>query len=140
MVVVDHVLAKEGYGSLNLVDLAAGDVGMSLRTHAVPAGDGTFLPTSTHVTPPLWRQVQATDLDDDGQLDLVLAGLGGPIVLAGQGNGDFGPAVPFVGLGGHVVVGDVDQDGDTDMISGDATMNTGSGVHQLTLVRQLGAP
>ncbi|HVS10078.1 MAG TPA: VCBS repeat-containing protein [Planctomycetota bacterium] len=94
-------------------------------------GDGTFGPATFYASDSGSRDVVAADLDGDGILDLATCniGAGGPLdsqsmaVLIGKGNGSFEPPVLYAGSASPqllgvtgIVAGDVDSDGDLDVM------------------------
>ena len=89
------------------------------------AGDGTFAPAASYPTGPgtFPKHVEVGDITGDGVLDLVSANqdsLDGTdvTVFAGLGDGTFAPGVayPACGRPHQTAVGDVDLDGDEDVV------------------------
>jgi hypothetical protein len=121
--------------------------GMSVQT-LLGNGDGTFRsgPSTTLNQIPL--AVAATgDFNKDGKADLVVTvydlfttGLDFVVVLPGNGDGTFGPAVSVAGSGSSLVgsitaaVGDFNGDGNLDIITGiETTGSTIQGILQVAL-------
>lgn len=78
-------------------------------SQSIPAGSG-LLP------PPF------ADLNQDGAVDLVVGGPTGVTVLLGFGDGGFATAQPFASPGSVTALGDVDNDGDVDILASDGTV------------------
>jgi hypothetical protein len=144
--VVEHGAAPAGERplyrfliSLVLVSLVlAGGLVALVRAQSWQPDDGVFNPSGVPSLP--FSQPRFADLDQDGDQDLVLGGLGGGLLyLRNDGSAAAAHFVP----GGSVldvvdaqdaemaVFGDLDQDGDLDLIAGGASglqlyRNTGS--------------
>jgi hypothetical protein len=111
-------------------DLALGDAsGGHVR---VAAGDGTGHFTSLHVYGQVSSQVLsvvATDVEGDGDLDLVASGDAAPsfqtsiAVLRSAGDGSFRLVSRWVTGGANVTVGDFTEDGLPDLVSEDSALH-----------------
>ncbi len=64
-----------------------------------------------------WGDVRVADMDRDGHTDLVVAGPDRLMVYPGLGDGSFGDPIPVAEGPRYVEVGDVDADGDLDVVS-----------------------
>jgi hypothetical protein len=91
-------------------------------------GDGTFQNPKTFSVGSTPQGLQAADVDGDGKLDLVVTNngtlgsstdLGNVMVLLGNGNGTFQPAVPYTAGANPVfsLVADINGDGKPDLIT-----------------------
>jgi hypothetical protein len=86
-------------------------------------GDGTFQPAATYPagTPNLPQGIKLGDLNNDGQLDAVLASTDGLGVLLNQGGGTFGPAasypVTMTGNPNSMALADLNNDGWLDVVT-----------------------
>jgi FG-GAP-like repeat len=64
-----------------------------------------------------WGDVRVADMDGDGHADLVVAGPERLMVYPGIGDGSFGAPVPVAEGPHYVEVGDIDADGDLDIVA-----------------------
>jgi Bacterial Ig-like domain (group 3)/FG-GAP-like repeat len=135
---VAYPLPEQGLGvaigDLNgdgIPDLAA--LGMSTLTIMLGNGDGSFRAgPAVSLGPSDSSAIKIADLNGDGKADLVVTNLfyngsteGGVIVLLGNGDGTFQPAVEYDSGGleaRNVAVADVNGDGHLDLV----TINCGS--------------
>ncbi len=104
-------------GHLDLVSCASGANPVN-----VYLGDGTghFAAAPDVVLPDLPFALDLADLNADGRLDLVSAGNAGVAVRLGDGTGGFALAAPGgPARSSALVVGDVDNDGDLDVVTTD---------------------
>ena len=123
----------DGDGDLDIAEAVNGQNRLMLND-----GSGTFLNvTATHMPASPWsltEDVVLGDIDGDGDLDLVFAENGytcGPyptLIHRNDGNGVFtnlgAPQLPLTnGLTEAVAFGDVDGDGDLDLICGNRSFN-----------------
>ena len=119
----------DGDGDLDLLTANTGNDNVSVLLND---GSGNFTAPATNPTPP-WvcfmapYSVVLGDVDSDGDLDLLTANYGGNTVsvLLNDGSGNFtAPATnpnPAVGNGPRsVALGDVDGDGDLDLLTANA--------------------
>jgi hypothetical protein len=119
------LLDADADGDLDLV------VPTAIRAVSLNDGRGNFTPTATSLSySAAYHSV--TDLNNDGNLDLLLAEGQSPVVpLLNTGTGSFVPRPSLAGNSGvtsSVVAGDVDGDGDQDVLVGMAYFGTpGSG-------------
>ena len=90
-------------------------------------GDGTFQPVVQYSTPYLQstERVLIGDFNSDGKPDLVISRFFSALLLPGQGDGTFLPAIPY--SGGLTVAADFNGDGTVDMVSGGGTRLDGVG-------------
>jgi hypothetical protein len=103
---------KDGVSDLAVADNSyPGSVSILLGN-----GDGTFQPAVSYTNAPFLNAITTTDINHDGNTDLVAGGLGeGAWVMLGNGNGTFQPARQIPGPSGSVVAfgnfnGDAFQD------------------------------
>lgn len=84
-------------------------------------GDGTFGPPALYLAGVGGNSIAAADLDNDGNLDLVVASQSGYIaILMGKGDGTFQPATetpPVAPFETYVAVGDFNRDGIPDLVA-----------------------
>lgn len=106
------------------------DVGCSNGSFGVLLGngDGTFQPTqAVVVTDGNLLSANLSDVDVDGNLDLIASTTGGVMVARGKGDGTFYPPVIYGGLAEGtskvLAVADLNNDGAPDMIQPDAGGN-----------------
>lgn len=103
-------------------DLAVANAG-SLDVSILLGREGGLLSPAEYLKLHIWpRFIAADDLNQDGNPDLLLAGLGEEFaVLMGQGNGTFGPPAYFeVGFGEFsAALADLDRDGNLDLALAD---------------------
>ncbi|GAB3702315.1 hypothetical protein GCM10027592_31600 [Spirosoma flavus] len=134
----DHPLSVavgdvDGDGDLDFVTANAGSNTVSVRLNN---GSGNFTPPTTNPNPGVGGgpfSVALGDVDGDGDLDVVTAnGAGNTVsVRFNDGSGNFTPPAtnPNPGIGSNatsMVLGDVDGDGDLDMLIANYTDNTAS--------------
>lgn len=112
----------DGDADLDLVAAAAGD---DAAVVLLNAGDGTFAPAATYPTGPgtFPKHVEVGDITGDGVLDLVSANqdsLDGTdvTVFAGLGDGTFAAGTAYAACERphQTAIGDVDVDGDEDVV------------------------
>ncbi|MFN0253920.1 MAG: FG-GAP repeat domain-containing protein [Kofleriaceae bacterium] len=117
----------DGDGDLDLVvSTFSSSLGVRLNQ-----GTGTFGPTASYLLPSVAGQVVATDLDGDGDRDLVIGdggtfGTGNTFLLRNTGAGAFvtAPSIPTGNGGMYVAAGDLDLDGDVDIVSSNRAART----------------
>lgn len=92
-------------------------------------GPGTFTSTGYNDSFGSTGDVTIGDVDSDGHLDLLNTGLSGDVVVRlGDGDGGFGPTaapaitVPVSGGVGRIALGDVNEDGKLDLVTGTGTV------------------
>jgi hypothetical protein len=106
-----------------------------LHNETRPGGPPRFADVTAAVAPPLVRPGLVTgalwtDVDRDGQVDLLLVGEWMPITVVKNQGGRFADATRASGLAGTggwwngVAAGDFDGDGDPDYIAGNLGLNT----------------
>ncbi len=87
------------FDGMNGPDLASADqfgFGVSV---ALNLGGGTFAPSEFYALGDLINDLQAGDVDNDDNVDLVAFGNQGPVLLRNDGSGAFGPPEPLAELG-----------------------------------------
>ncbi|MBK7875757.1 MAG: VCBS repeat-containing protein [Planctomycetes bacterium] len=121
------------------LDLVASPFSSTLSVR-LNQGTGTFGAAATYLLPNSAGQVAIADFDGDGDRDLVIGDASGfgqsnGSLLPNAGNGTFGAAITIpTGTGGqYVAAGDVDLDGDVDIVSSRRLADS------LTVTRNLGA-
>ena len=132
------------------VDLAVSNNGDNDVTILLGNGDGTFRTAGRFATGGRPRDVTVGDFNGDGKADLGIANnLDNTVsVLTGNGDGTFQTAANYplaTAFGWHVVAGDVNSDGKTDLVAGSSVLQgNGDGTFQsvvnyTTLVYQASA-
>jgi len=115
-------------GSIDVATAAGAEVAVLINT-----GDGTFQTPASYIAGTAPRTIVATDLNQDGILDLVVGDdLGNAVyVLLGKGDGGFKPGVPFSTTNepDTIAVGDVNGDHIPDVVvgGGDISVLLGNG-------------
>ncbi len=115
-------------GSLDWLSIQAGKDSAGVISFGIGnemtrlVGDGTFAAAYSIPTGLLGDIIGATDLDGDGDVDLVLGAQGTEIgVLLGNGDGSFGARVPYASgnkaAGSTLTLGDLNGDGLVDLIT-----------------------
>ena len=113
---------------VGLVTMAAGDFNNDHKIDLVVshptnillgAGDGGFGSDRVQYTDGV--AVAASDMNGDGNADVVLVNANGLVVLLGNGDGTLGPPATFASAAGAtaVAVGDVNGDGRPDVVTAD---------------------
>ena len=123
-----HTIVAEDFNGDGHVDIASVDILSSTPlTVLLGHGDGTFEPTAGY--PNTGRDMAAGDMDNDGDIDLVLSN-GGHVVL-NDGNGNFfiNGVAGDVEFGGDIALGDLDEDGYLDIVTTPRTSFTPSLTH-----------
>jgi uncharacterized protein (TIGR03437 family) len=126
-----------GDGSLDLIVANQGSFGDNFLNGNlmlfIGRGDGTFaapsittLGSPNHIAP---LYLAATDFNRDGKLDLAVSfqrNWPGLAIMLGTGGGAFQPPVLYAGVGGQVLIGDLNGDGIPDLVI-DAEYQLGNG-------------
>lgn len=94
-------------------------------------GDGTFAPVVAYEIEFLKGNINAADFDGDGDLDLAAISNGDIAVLANNGDGSFAETAEIYPSADErlwtITTGDIDADGDVDIISGNTDLSDNSG-------------
>lgn len=131
-----HVADINQDGMLDIVYCAQGDDAIGI---CQGNGDGTFQPRTLMVFDAFPHQLHVGDLNGDDAPDLVYKRLYDDYVLLNNGDGTFQTetllTIPFTLSGAQLA--DVDQDGDLDLVGGEAAievaLNDGAGAFPTTL-------
>jgi hypothetical protein len=107
-------------GDLDLVVAGRQDQGNKRLDKYINDGSGHFSAPIPFGIPVGWERVsiELGDIDNDGDLDLIVSGDGRLDLYKNNGTGDFGNAIPF-GIGvqlSSIALGDTDNDGRLDLI------------------------
>ena len=129
----------DGDGDLDLLNVRGGVVAVLLNN-----GSGTFSTGSITAVDAAQREIQLGDLDNDGDLDFIASGPNNNgivqlVVRLNNGNGAFSGtySLPLVGDFEKLALGDMDGDGDLDVVVGD--YNPATTVSGLTVLLNNGA-
>ncbi|MFA5800592.1 MAG: VCBS repeat-containing protein, partial [Candidatus Peribacteraceae bacterium] len=102
---------------------------LSVKTY-INSGTGAFIPLSSVPTVATLQDVQTADFDGDGDIDVVSADDSNIIVWGNDGAGNLSAlsSIPYGGgtSPGRMALGDMDNDGDTDVIVGGKDNLTGN--------------
>jgi hypothetical protein len=108
----------DGDGDEDVAVSADGGIDLFRQSGGGLTGPSSFLstldgPGNLH----WWGDVRVADMDSDGHADLVVAGPQRLMVYPGAGDGRFGAPIPVAEGPHYVEVGDVDEDGDLDIVA-----------------------
>jgi hypothetical protein len=106
------VLDADGDGRLDIALILA-DSTVSVQ---LGKGDGSFRSGRQYRTGDGHRGITASDLDQDGKVDLVTWGTDSVSVLFGSGNGSFKRPVAYAASAAQLVVVDFDRNGTRDLV------------------------
>lgn len=111
-----------GLGDFNrdsYLDIVTGNRSSHDVTIMLGNGNGTFSAPESFPTGNIYvQELAVADFDGDQNLDVVISQLGPATVLYGNGAGSFSEPAPTESTAAYVSVGDVDVDGDTDLLLG----------------------
>lgn len=121
--VTSHDFDRDGHLDLVVTNVDSGDLSLLFGL-----GDGTFSPAQTIDPLNAPRSVTIVDLDEDGEVDLIVAGASATSFLRGNGDGTFEAPLPFGAASGFVLAADLNDDQVIDLAaSGQIYLGLGSG-------------
>lgn len=124
------------------IDIVTANSGANTVSIMINNGSGIFTLGSTLTAQDRVSEVRIGDFNEDGKLDVLAADYGATgtgttvSIFAGNGNGTFQAGVQStVGIGpSAAAIGDVNNDGDIDVVTTTATINFISGLPEITSV------
>ena len=112
----------DGKEDIAVLSLLNGNHNHSVVTILLGQGSGAFQQTAQYPVPNDFYSIVAADFNRDGNLDLVVSDSGAPpVILFGNGDGTFQPFQSLSAYQLWLAVGDINGDGNLDLVGANGT-------------------